>query len=244
MSGHGIHSPFVFHFATVILKKSKSNEAQLPDLKRQLKVLKSDKRKINVIDLGAGSINKNKERSIASISRNAATPIKYCSLLNTLIKEYKPSKIIELGTSLGISTAAMALASPDIKVYTIEGSPELASVAKENFKKLELNNIEQLIGPFDEHLPMLLSKISPPFIAFVDGNHRYKPTIKYFEMIAAKSDNQSIIVIDDIHWSEEMGQAWDEICTNPKVTVSIDLYRMGIVFFNKGLLQQRFNLLF
>jgi predicted O-methyltransferase YrrM len=144
---------------------------------------------------------------------------------------------------LGISTAAMSLSTLS-KIFTIEGSSELALVAKDNFKKLGLNNIEQYIGPFEEHLPNLFSKIKLPFFAFIDGNHRYESTLKYFEMISNKADNQSIVVIDDIHWSEEMEKAWDEICKNPKVAISIDLYRMGIVFFNEGLPQQRFNLLY
>jgi len=234
----------MFRFATIILKESKFYEVQLHDLKELLNKLKSDKRKIKIADLGAGSFNKELNRSIASVARNTGTPLKYCCLLYAIIKEFKPAEIIELGTSLGISTAAMAHASPNIPISTIEGNPYLALIAEENFNKLGLINIWQINGPFDLHLPDLLLKIKLPFLAFIDGNHRYLATIKYFEMIATIADNNSIIVIDDIHWSEGMEKAWDEICNHPKVTVSIDLFRMGILFFNKGLPQQRFNLLF
>jgi hypothetical protein len=124
-------------------------------------------------------------------------------------------------------------------VNTIVENPELASIAGESFKKLELKNINQIIGTFDEELPVLLKKIKLPFLAVI-----YNPVIKYFEMIASKADNQSIVVIYDIHFSKEMEQAWDEISKSPKVTISIDLFRIGIIFFNDGLPKQKFNLLF
>jgi predicted O-methyltransferase YrrM len=230
LSGNGIHSPFVFYFATNILKNSKLKDAHLPELKRLFKELKPDKRIIKVNGLVS---------RLGFIPKSKAFPLNYYRLLNAIITEFKPLEIIEFGSSIGVSTAAMAMASPNMTVNTIDENPELASIAGESFKKLGLKNIKQSIGTFDDQLPALLKKIKLPFLAVI-----YSPSIKYFEMVAAKADSQSIVVIDDIHSSKEIEQAWDEIYKSNKVTVSIDLFRLGIIFFNEGLPKQKFNLLF
>ena len=238
--GHGIHSPFVYQFSTEILLKGNKKIKKLNQIELLRKNMTKNRSIIEVSDFGAGNSSGTKLRKIADIAKKASSPRKYCNLLFRITEQFKPESIIELGTSLGLASASMALASADAKLITIEGCPAIAGLAKENFELLGIKNIQQHVGQFDEILPTILPKLNHPFIAFIDGNHKYEPTLKYFKQILSICNCQSIIIIDDIHWSEEMEQAWNEIKAMPETIICIDLYRMGIIFFRTGLPKQEF----
>ena len=150
-----------------------------------------------------------------------------------LIKHYQPKTLVELGTSLGITTSYFSKANPDCSIITIEGNDSVASVAKENFQKLNCTNIQLLQGNFDDLLPSVISQLSLIDLAYIDGNHRYEPTINYFNQFLSKSHNQTILVFDDIHWSAEMEKAWEEIKLHPSVQYTIDIFFLGFVFFRQ-----------
>ena len=156
-----------------------------------------------------------------------------------MIKYYHPATVLELGTSLGITTTYLSLAKPDARLLTMEGSKEIAAVAKRIFKNLEIRNIEIIEGNFDNTLSTIISQLSSLDFAFIDGNHRREPTIRYFQQLLTKADNDSILVFDDIHWSSEMEAAWEMIKNNTEVTCSIDLFFIGIVLFRKEFKEKR-----
>jgi predicted O-methyltransferase YrrM len=188
---------------------------------------------IEVEDFGAGSaISKTNERSIASIARHAAKSKKMAQLLFRIVNFYQPQTILELGTSLGISTAYMAMANPQARIITAEGSAAIAAQAKRNFQSLQCNNIQQVTGNFDDTLPELLSANPQLDLAFIDGNHRYEPTVRYFNQLLPHLHANSILIFDDIHWSAGMEQAWEAVKENQSVMLSIDLFFIGLVFFS------------
>ena len=231
--GHGTHSPFVFEFITKVLNDNTSYPAykKVEDVRQQLL---QDSRLLVVEDFGAGGeFLKKYERSINSIARNSAKSKKYGQLLFRMVKYYQPSTVIELGTSLGITTSYLSLARPDARLITMEGSGEIARIAHLNLKTLGLDNIELIDGNFDNTLSPVMAQLSSVNFAFVDGNHRKEPTERYFKELLAKTDNDSILVFDDIHWSSEMEAAWETIKNNTSVTCSIDLFFLGLVFFRK-----------
>ena len=141
--------------------------------------------------------------------------------------------ILELGTSLGITTSYLASANPAAQITTMEGASAVAAVAKDNFNKLGLNNIRVVEGNFDHTLTDTLTTMPVIDLAFLDGNHRYEPTVRYFRQILPHLHDHSIVILDDIHWSAEMEQAWDEVRGMEEVTLSIDLFFIGLVFFRK-----------
>ena len=241
--GHGTHSPFVFHFITKILNDHENypEYGQIEDLRGQLL---DDATLLTVEDHGAGSTTTaTKQRSISSIARSALKTKKYGQLLFRMVRNYKPKTILELGTSLGITTAYFSVAAPASRVVTIEGAPAIASVAARNFNLLGLTNIELIEGTFDEKLPTVLN--STIDLAFIDGNHRKEPTLNYFEQILPKTHNDSILIFDDIHWSAEMEEAWNQIKQHPSVKCSIDLFFLGIVIFrNEFKEKQEFTIKF
>src|SRR5258706_8042907 len=231
--GHGIHSPFIFHFITKILNdKHHYSEYDLVENLRQ-KLLK-DRTLLTIEDFGAGSsINKSGRRSVASIAKNVAKTKKYGQLLFRIVKEYKPKTVLELGTSLGIATSYLATGNPDANVTTIEGAKEVAAIAEENFRTLKLQTVELVKRNFDDSLSSVIYYLPSIDFVFIDGNHRREPTERYFRQLLAKANNDSIFIFDDIHWSKEMEQAWEIIKNHEAVRCSIDLFFIGIIFFKQ-----------
>ena len=205
--------------------------------------MKNDNRIINIHDLGSGSVKAGKNiysRKVSDIARYSSIPEKYGFILAKMASDFGHPYAIEMGTSLGISALYMALTSPNLEVHTIEGCPETAAIAEENFLKTGASNVKLHIGAFDDILSDLMKTKQPPGLIFFDGNHRKDPLLRYFNLIADNAKNDSAVVIDDICLSREMNEAWKEIKKHPAVSVTIDLYRMGIVFFRKGINRNNF----
>ena len=229
--GHATHSPFVYEFITQVL-----NDKREFDCFRYIESIREELRNndatINVPDFGAGSrIQLTHKRKISVVAKSSLKPKKYSRLLFRMIHHFKPSSILELGTSFGITTSYFSFANPSSKIITMEGAPEIASVAKENFKQLNLSNIKIIVGNFDETFSTVIKQLSIIDFVFIDGNHRRQPTLDYFNQLINKSTPSTIIIFDDIHWSIEMEEAWHEIKQHPSVTLTIDLFFIGIVFF-------------
>jgi predicted O-methyltransferase YrrM len=231
--GHGTHSPFVFDFITKVL----NDKTPYPEYKTVEKLRASmlaDPTVIPVEDFGAGSKSDvGRERSIRSIAKNASKQAKFGKLLFRMARHYRPASIVELGTSLGITSAYLAMGAPRAAVITMEGAPAVAAKAQQNFRTLHLDNITVVEGNFDDTLANVITGIQPPDLVFVDGNHRREPTERYFRQLMTKVHNDSIIIFDDIHWSPEMEKAWDHIRQDERVRCSIDLFFIGIVLFRQ-----------
>jgi predicted O-methyltransferase YrrM len=233
--GHGIHSPFVYDLVSRVFRNKIDPDVVLKVEQVRQKMI-SDNRIISVKDLGSRSVSlKTNLRRVSGIARYSAVPVKYGRLLSNLAAEFGHPLIIELGTSLGISAMYLAASCPDAVVCTVEGCPATASIARQNFVEAGFKNIMLSEGPFDEVLPGLANIGIKPGLVFIDGNHRKEPVIKYFSQLAELSDSKTIILIDDINNSKEMAEAWEEIKLHPKVSISVDLFRMGIIFFREGI---------
>lgn len=231
--GHGVHSPFVFEFIQNVLSDKRVFYAYeaVEEVRSQLL---QNSTLLTLDDYGAGStIYKSNTRKVQQIAATSLKPKKWAQLLFRIVNFYQVNTIIELGTSLGITTSYMALANQKGKVYTLEGAAEVANVAKQNFEKLQLENINLITGNFDSTLTQCLEKTGEIGLAFVDGNHKKEPTIRYFHQLLKNVSDTSIIVFDDVHWSREMEEAWQYIQQHSAVTLTIDLFFVGVVFFRK-----------
>jgi predicted O-methyltransferase YrrM len=229
--GHGTHSPFVYDLIWKVLNNSDKPYAfkQAEQLRNHLR---NNKEQVEVEDFGAGSFShKTKQRKISNIAHSSAKPAKYARVLYRLVNHYSCRNIIELGTSLGISTTYMALGNTASRIITCEGSSALAALSRGNFASLHLENITVLTGEFEQTLPVALTEMPEIDLVFMDGNHREAPTLHYFQKILPHVHNYSIVVFDDIHWSREMENAWAQIKQHEAVSETIDLFFLGIVFF-------------
>jgi predicted O-methyltransferase YrrM len=231
--GHGVHSPFVFELIKFVLNDKKKYDVYEP-IEKQRQILLNDKTIIEVDDFGAGStVIKTKQRVVKDIAASSLKPKKYSQLLFRMIQFYNKKNVLELGTSFGITTAYFAAAKNNPTVTSMEGSQSIANIAQQSFDALQLNNINIIKGDFEKTLSPFLDRSNTIDFAFLDGNHRKIPTLQYFKQILLKSTDETIFVFDDIHWSKEMEAAWEEIKTHESVTLTIDLFFIGIIFLKK-----------
>lgn len=238
--GHGIHSPFVYDLVVNVLKDPKQERKKYQQIEKAREDFKNSNQKIRILDLGAGSVHGNAaDRSVSSLVKNAAKPSKFGRLFHRLVKYYGIEMVLELGTSLGISTRYFADALPDGKIITIEGAPALASFTCKNFITEGYKNIELREGDFSDELPKVLPGLKGKKLIYLDGNHRYAPTIDYFHQILGFLGDEDILIFDDVHWSPEMEKAWEEIKNHQQVRCTIDVFFIGIVFFRKEFKEKR-----
>ncbi len=241
-SKHAAHAPFLYHFITEVINP-KNKDEHCKKIEQLRKELCSSEQQIQITDFGAGSsINNSKTRTVKDIAKNSAKNSKFGKLLYRIVKQYKPKNSIELGTSLGISTAYIASGNPKGTVYTFEGCPETAKIAQKNFDKLNINNTAIALGDFNLTLAKKLTEIKTIDLAFIDGNHQEEPTKQYFEECLKYANNDTIFIFDDIHWSNGMEAAWKHIKAHPKTTLSIDLFFVGIIFIKSELSKEHFTI--
>lgn len=243
--GHGVHSPFVFDFIKYVLNDKKPYPCY-STIESCRKKLLNDHTLIEVQDFGAGSaVIKSNKRIISKIAASSLKPKKFSQLLFRIAQYYNPQTILELGTSFGISTSYLASGNNNANVYTLEGAGEIARIAQQQFDRLSLKQIKLIEGDFEFSMPRVLTSLPTIDLVFIDGNHRKVPTINYFYQLLKNAGPTSILIFDDIHWSKEMDEAWALIKQDSAVTLTIDLFFIGLVFINPDFkVKQHFKIRF
>lgn len=236
--GHRVHSPFLFSLITNRLHKPMPIELLTP-IKEYRHHLLADKKILKITDLGSGSaFSKNSERRICDIARHSSTSAHDGLLLYNLATAMQCRNILELGTNLGLGTLYLAQAAAGGKVVTIEGCPNLSAKVAQEFEQQGFNNIKIINSDFADFLPNIGLEFQSLDFVFFDGNHRGAATTSYFEQCLPLAHNNSVFVFDDIHKNADMELAWRKITENERVTLSVDFYRMGVIFFRRQLSKQ------
>ena len=237
---HGVHSPFVYNLVTKCFY-DKSNFSAYKTLLDYRKALKSNQTKIEVTDLGAGShVSKSNIRIVKDIAKNAGTTKQRAKLFYRLTNYFQPKNVLELGTSMGIATHAMHLGCPEAKITTIEGCPNISKFTRQTFNTFKVTNTTVLTGDFKDVLSNITAENYD--IVYFDGNHQKDATLDYFNTLLPTAHNNSVFIFDDIYWSKSMTEAWETIKKHPKVTVTIDTFFWGIVFFREEQAKEHFTI--
>jgi len=219
--------------------KTKYSEYRL--LKNYHKQLLHNETFIEVNDPGAGSrVFLSEKRSVAGMAKVAGSSVKDMKYLFKLVRYFKPKNILELGTSLGKSAYAMALGNTEAQIITVEGDEKLVKFTKKQFQKTGIDNIEIIHSDFDDYLDKLNQTDRKLDMVVIDGNHRLKPTLRYFKKLQKHLHNDSMVIVDDIYWSEEMKTAWQQLKQYPNVRQSVDTFYFGLLFFRTEQFEQDF----
>lgn len=245
-----LHSPFVFSLYQNCIKRKK-NIAQYKEIENVRLQLIDNQIIVKYADLGAGSnlLSKSIEKSISQLAKTHLKPARIAQIIYQIVLNYKYKNIIELGTSLGITSSYIATALKQnfepqaVNFTTIEGSSAIKQVANEQFSVLKLSDyINSVEGNFDQQLDPVLNTYKNVDVFFVDGNHTYEATMKYFEKALPFAHNDSVFIFDDIYWSPGMTKAWEEIKQHAQVQQTVDLFFIGLVYFRTEQIRQHFKL--
>ena len=232
---YNTHSPFLYELTQRVLEDDRHYYAfdELEALRQKMLHVETT---MEFVDFGAGSkdLGKKSTRKIKDIARTSLiSPLK-AKWMFRLIDFLKPTNILEIGTSLGLSALYMQAAALNARLITLEGNPASARVAQKNFSIFPYaKDIEVGLGKFDDTLAPALSKLKKVDLVFMDGNHQKEPTLAYFEQIKPFLTEKSVVILDDIYWSEGMSEAWNQLRKDEMVTLSLDLFYFGILFFRK-----------
>nr|WP_315238027.1 class I SAM-dependent methyltransferase [uncultured Flavobacterium sp.] len=230
---HAVHSPFVFSLITKCFYDRKS-KPEYSILKNYRNLLLENKNQIEVTDFGAGSkVFKSNTREISKIAKTAGISPKRAKLLFRVVNYFQPDAILEIGTSLGLATSALALGNPKAFVTTLEGCPETANQCQLQLQKFNINTVKSIVTEFSTYFKTINNQPETINLIYFDGNHSKKATLNYFESLLPTITNDCVWIFDDIHWSTEMEEAWASIKNHPKVKVTIDTFQWGFVFFRK-----------
>ncbi|WP_215222908.1 O-methyltransferase [Echinicola shivajiensis] len=237
---HSLQAPFAFEVYEGLKSFSKQQPKDEELIKLKKRLLSNDD-EIRIEDFGAGSIHlkKNKLRKVSDITRHSSSSDKYSRLYQYLCSLTPATTVIELGTCVGINTCYLSKATNG-KLYTFEGASSLAQVAQTTFATFD--NTRLIEGKIQKSLPSFLEDITLLDFVLIDAHHTYEATLLFFELIKPKLHNDSIVAIGDIHWSPEMQKAWEQIKTHAEVTMSMDFYECGILFFKKGINKKHYIL--
>ena len=236
-----IHSPFVFdwYYNHLLVSKEYYAFKKIENIRNELF---ENFNNIESSPFGAGSKKSSNKKGIGEIAKASSIQHKYGAVLFELVNHFKAKIIVEIGSCMGVSSLYLSMADTTAKIYALEGHQPYLNIAKENALKAGVQNIDFIQGDFDETLPRLLNQLDEVDFVFFDGNHQEEATLKYFELCLAKMHENSIFIFDDIYWSKGMKKAWTKIKSHPDVSITIDLFQLGIVFFRKGIVKQDFVL--
>lgn len=234
---HGIHSPFVYKLITqCFYNKSHYAAYDLWDQVSQ-ELLNSDQ-VLQVNDVGAGSkVFKSQKRSVSKIAKHVSISRKRAQLMMRIVDYLHIQNALELGTSIGLGSISIA-ASGQTQLKTVEACPATSNFANHLFKrcKLPIINVQ---SAFDEYIRTIASEARFDLI-YLDGHHDGKATLQYVEDLLPFTHNDSVLILDDIHWSPSMEMAWKAIKNHPEVRVTIDTFQWGLVFFRTEQVKQNF----
>ncbi len=242
---YSVHSPFVYAFCTKVLPYSASAFADQIEAYRNS--LLKNQQMIEWKDLGAGfqgEGGKIQRKKVSEIAKSSSRKRREGELLYRICKHYQPKRLLEFGTNLGVSTLYQSLAVPDSQMITMEGATEIAEIARQGFTQFHLNP-QIKTGEFSGTLEKedYFGAYRPDYV-FIDGNHQYESTVHYAKKLIPNMEENGILILDDIYWSEGMKKAWDEIKKHPDVTLSIDLFTFGICFIRKKQAKEHFYFFF
>ncbi|TVZ51882.1 O-methyltransferase [Dokdonia sp. Hel_I_53] len=225
---HGIHSPFIFNLEKKVLRGISKDSIKSELLSYQKSLLNNNKT-ITVRDYGYGSrVFNSEKRAVRRIVKVAGATQKRRLLLQRLVHHFRPSETLELGTSLGLATTALAIENKSI-VTSIEGCRETAAEAQKNIRTGPYQNVTIICDTFENGIKSLNHKTFD--LIYFDGNHSKKATLAYFQKLLPTVNKKTVWIFDDIHWSPGMTQAWEEIKGNKNVTATVDCFWFGMVFF-------------
>ncbi len=224
---HSLHEPFIYDFYREVISNQSLHE-DFSRIEALRNAYRQDRKKRDLNTLGA--LSQQGKRSFRQLAIGGSTNPSYARILYHITQFLNTENVIELGTSLGFTSLYLS-SDPKVRLLTLEGDPILIKEAGKQFTAMQRQNIKLIEGNIDETLDPVLEELNRVDMMYIDANHRYDPTIRYFDQALKYIHEESVLIFDDIHWSVEMSQAWDKIRNDDRVTLSIDLYQFGIIFF-------------
>ena len=155
-------------------------------------------------------------------------------LLYRLVRYLEPETVLTFGQLSALNTSALALGNLQTKVYLEQSSDFL-----ETLNSMGVVNVSLIRHDGNEEEQFERLNTGFVFYALDDfGDDTWNNLEDGFGTV----DEETVLVFEGIHHSRHTEAAWEAIKANEDVTVTMDLYCIGIVFFREGIEKQDFVL--
>ena len=167
-------------------------------------------------------------QSFKRIAEHVSVSKRFGIFLYLCAEGFEAKRILELGACAGISGCYLTSAPRCAEFVSLEISPALAQIARENLGQIT-HNATVINADFDSGLGAVIAPETAPFdLVWIDGHHEKDATIRYFERLQPHVSPGSLMLFDDINWTPEMREAWDIVRTWSGFSVTINASRMGL----------------
>jgi len=227
---HGLHSPFVYRVVDTVIYDFHAKIVYPPIEKRRAGLL-ADARSITLTNPVTGAY---RQKKISLVAAETLKPAKLDQMLYRLAAFFKPDKIVEIGACPGITTLYLRQAVTDAAIYAWEEDAETFDIAQDTFKKAAIDDINLITGKYEKVMPRLINALDKLDFVLIGSDLQKVTILKYFELCLPKTYDKTVLIFYGIYQNEDMKQAWAAIKAHPKVTVTVDLFWMGLVFFKQG----------
>lgn len=220
---HGTHSPFVYEFIDECLAMKLPDDIKT-EFNDYSQLLRNSNVSLKMTDFGAGSKKLGNERRVADIAKVSGSRGKYGDLLYRLSAHYKPKRVLELGTSVGLGTWMLAKGNLKAEISTVEGCPNTFRFVRDQLRHLP--NVNCVNSSF---VGFLESNHTQYDLVYIDGDHRGVKVKEMLDLLDPTLHDETIVIIDDIRWSKDMLDFWQQFKEMERYHLTMDLFRMGIV---------------
>ena len=229
--GYGVHSPFVYNLITKVIEE-KCSYYSFYDIELLRRELYYREEVVTCPD--RQHPGRTKQRQVGEIVYREAIKASHGALLFRLVNYFKSRHILQLGPNMGLSTLYLTSYAKDLRCIALESVPEFAVIARETFKRAH-NPIDLRVGSYAELLPKALADMEQVDFVYFNTLYEQEHNLSLFETCLRYVHNDTVFVFEGIKASQKMRDFWKAVCAHPEVTVTVDLFTLGIVFFNRKL---------
>ena len=231
---HGVHSPFVYRLIDEVIYDLHA-KSDYPNLKHFCQILRYDDRSILVHD---------QSTSVKVFVKNKCKSLRSAQLIYRLANYFSPNQVIELGTSMGIDTAYVAKSAPQARIISMDQDVDTAAFTSENLAKQAIKNVQILTGDLSQVFPDVLAELQSLDFVLINRGHDKEAMINYLNQCVPKLKETSVVVVDAIYRDKEMNEFWQQMKIHPQITVTIDLFQMGLAFVRPQQAEEHFKIRF
>ncbi|MDR0542638.1 MAG: hypothetical protein LBH19_10595 [Dysgonamonadaceae bacterium] len=214
--GFGVHSPFVYNLITKVIEEKSAYYAleEIENFRRQLL----------------------KDNDLSLITARETQSAAYGALLFRMVNFFKCRNVIEIGSSTGVMGLYLAMASRTrCQCRLLDERQGLAQCIRQFARTHHLSKLQYMEGDYRENIPSLYAELSGADLLFINQLPETMTGSGLMDLCRPLIGRQSILILDGINRSKEMHKIWESLKRDPQSRVMVDLYALGIAFFNDKL---------
>ena len=226
--GFGVHSPFVYDLITNVIEETCEFYAYRDISLVRLQLLQNEQ----FIQYGK------KQLTVKKALKRYGISTKEGKFLFRLANHYKPHTMLSVGSSMGLAPLYLARYDSTVQCITLECVQDIAEIATQVLSKEKNPALSIKTGTYRALLPESIVQLQQIDCVYVDKNVGVNDWDTIFEQCEPFIHNATFFVLAGIRSSTEKQSYWTQFRQHPSITVAIDLYDLGLLFFQSKLHKQ------